>query len=255
MSRLDNWSNPNHAGYGLGSSGPAWSGVVGVGSFDMRSFGARETRNSGLLVLSMVLFVACAGAGQTAEETTPPITTGTASATSATVLATTSLSVEPPWSIETIELPDDPETITAVFAAMPSEVDGVPLEIVESDVSFPAVSYQNGEGRSLRLSALSIAELREFAGEDMTTQEFLAGIADSGEIEDVESNLESSLDEPGLVWMAGSSPLTIDGTTTTQYVATWTRVDGAWMFTVVADTPEGLTALVHAFIEATRAAG
>ena len=255
MSRLDNWSNPNHAGYGLGVlQGRAWSGVVGVGSFDMRSFGARGTRDSGLLVLSMVLFVACAGVDQTAEETTTLITTGTASATSATVLATTSLSVEPPWSIETIELPDDPETITAVFAAMPSEVDGVPLEIVESDVLFPAVSYRNGEGRSLRLSALSITTLREF-GEDMTTQEFLAGLAKGGEIEDVESNLESSSGETGLVWMTGSSPLTIEGTTTTESVATWTRVDGAWMFNVAADTPQGLTALVHAFIEATRAAG
>jgi len=213
-------------------------------------------RHFSFLVLSVVLFVACAGDDQSVENSTIPTTTTVpTSSTSREAADPEPLSVEPPWSLETIEMPDDPETITAVFAAMPGEVDGVPLEIVESDVLFPAVSYQNGEGRSLRLSALSITSLREFAGEDMTTREFLAGLADSGEIEDVESNLESSSGEPGLVWIAGSSPLTIDDTTTTEYVAAWTRVDGAWMFTVAADTPEGLTALVHAFIEATRAAG
>ena len=155
----------------------------------------------------------------------------------------TSLSTEPPWGLDTIDLPDDTDAIAEVFAAMPAEVDGVPLEITDSQF----VAY--GADEHLRLGVLGLADAREFSGStDMTVTDFLSVLVDSGELETDESELD---DSKPLVWVASTGR--VNGGLS--HDAAWAAPDGEWLFSVSADSPEARTELIHAFIIAVQTKG
>lgn len=159
------------------------------------------------------------------------------------------LSTDPPWGLDTVDMPDDSEAINALMNAMPDEIDGASIEgrYLDGDQSFDLM-YADGTGRSLALGAISIAG---FAGEGMSSYDFLSILVEGGEIGDVESNLDST---ETVFWMAGTSGVTADGATTTEYVAGWSGLDGEWIFSVSADTPDARTALIHAFVESLKGA-
>lgn len=156
-----------------------------------------------------------------------------------------------PGGLDTIQLPDDADVIADVLAAMPDEIDGVPRETTQSKV----VTYTDTEGRErhLQLDVMEIASVREFSGvPDMTVADFLSGMADSGEMQGVQSELD---DSGPLVWM--TSQQTGDAAPSEDlpdapsiYIANWGRPDGEWVFTAIAETPEARTELIRAFVDA-----
>ena len=164
-------------------------------------------------------------------------------ACTATQTEVTSLSTEPPWGLDTVDLPDDTDAVAEVFAAMPAEVDGVPLETTDPEF----VSY--GADEHLRLGVLGLADIREFSGStDMTVTDFLSVLVDSGELETAESELD---DSRPLVWVASTGR----GNGELFHDAAWAAPDGDWLFTASADSPEARTELIHAFINAVQTKG
>lgn len=154
-----------------------------------------------------------------------------------------SLPTDPPWGLDTVDLPDDADAIAEVFAAMPAEVDGVPLEIADPEV----VGY--GADERLRLRVLGLADIREFSGStDMTVTDFLSVLVDSGELETAESELD---DSKPLVWVASTGR--VNGGLS--HDAAWAGPDGEWLFTASADSPEARAELIHAFINAVQTKG
>ena len=154
-----------------------------------------------------------------------------------------SLSTEPPWGLDTVDLPENADAIAEVFAAMPAEVDGVPLEIADSEF----VAY--GADEHLQLGVLGLADIREFSGiTDMTVTDFLSGLVNSGELETAESELD---DSKPLVWVASTNR----GNGDLFHDAAWAAPDGEWLFTASADGPQARSELIHAFINAVQAKG
>ena len=166
-----------------------------------------------------------------------------AGACATTQTEVTSLPTEPPWGLDTVDLPDDADAIAEVFAAMPAEVDGVPIEMTASD----EVTFQGADGRQLRLAVLGLTFIQEFSGStDMTVTDFLSVLVNSGELETAESALDAS--KP-LVWVASTGI----GNGELFHDAAWAAPDGEWLFSASADSPEARTELIHAFINAIQA--
>ena len=168
-----------------------------------------------------------------------------AGACTTTQTEVTSLPTEPPWGLDTVDLPDDTDGIAEVFAAMPAEVDGVPIEMTAPD----EVTFQGADERHLQLRVLGVADLREFSGiPDMTVSDFLSVLVSSGELETAEFELD---DSKPLVWVASTNR----GNGDLFYDAAWAVPDGEWILSASADSPEARTELVHAFINAVQAKG
>ncbi len=166
-----------------------------------------------------------------------------AGACATTQTEVTSLPTEPPWGLDTVDLPDDADAIAEVFAAMPAEVDGVPLETTAPEF----VAY--GADEHLLLGVLGVADIRDFSGiTDMTVTDFLSGLVNSGELETAESELD---DSKPLVWVASTNR----GNGDLFHDAAWAAPDGEWLFTASADSPEARTELIHAFINAVQTKG
>lgn len=159
-----------------------------------------------------------------------------------------SLSLEPPWDLDTIDLTDDEQALEEVLNAMPPEIDGAPADRIEGT---HGVSYG-----TLFLRTTSLQELSEFSGDGaITVVDFLSVLVDSGELEDVESNhLDAA---QSLVWVAGTSSFKAEDSASPQtaYVASWAEREGQWIFSVTADSSESRTRIVHAFIDAVRTIG
>lgn len=209
----------------------------------------------GRLVLVLISFVvtlsACVSSDAVDTTTTiqaaEPSTTTVATTTTTTTQPPTpaELRADPPWGLDTVDLPDDADGIAEVFAAMPAEVDGVPLEMTAPD----EVTFQGADERHLQLRVLGVADIREFSGStDMTVSDFLSVLVSSGELETAEFELD---DSKPLVWVAATSRRNGD----LDYVASWAVPDGEWLFSASADSPEALTELIHAFINAVQTKG
>lgn len=162
-------------------------------------------------------------------------------------VASVELSDEPPWGLDTVELPTDSSTLADVFASMPTSVDGVPID--EEFATPENIQYAEGEERYLLIRAISSEDIEAFTGGEMSNvQDFVAVSAESGEYEAVEA---SQLDESqNLVYVAFSAI----GDGELMYGTLWAEVDGNWVFSAAADTADARTGLIHSFIEACNAA-
>lgn len=155
-----------------------------------------------------------------------------------------------PSGLDTIQLPDDADVIADVLAAMPEEIDGVPRETAQSNV----VTYA-GRERHLQLDVMEMASIREASGvPDMTVADFLSGMGEGGGIVGVESELD---DSRSLVWQTGKQTGDVGPSEDMPdapdiYIANWGQPDGEWVFTAIADSPEGRTEVVRAFVHAVR---
>lgn len=155
------------------------------------------------------------------------------------------LSNDPPWGLDGVEMPETADEVEQLIDLMP-EVVG---EAEKGEVAPRSVAYFGGDNR-MSLNVNSIGEIREFAGsETMTLAEFLTLMLGSGELQEIEA---SQLDEgERLVWASAS--VLADGQTI--FVASWGQPDGEWGFNVEADTPQARTALIHAFVETVKTTG
>lgn len=197
-----------------------------------------------LCAVLVLLVTACGGdeAGE-APETTLPSTTAVLTTTS-TEGETPARDVDaPPWGLDDIEMPDTPEAVAAVFAALPAEVGG----LIRTDVSgrvpgAHSVEYTAVDGVVRTLSATPIAEVPAPEGRDLTPLEWLELM--TGALEGFEAG---SL-EPGapLAWVAAAEQADED----IAYMAAWCVPAGAWYFAVTAESPESRAELIAAFIAA-----
>lgn len=150
---------------------------------------------------------------------------------------------DPPWGLDTVELPTDSGALAAAFAAMPDSVDGVPRD--EESATTENIEYSQGEERFLMIRAISTDEIVAFTGGEVSSaQEFVAMTVETDEYEALEA---SQLDETQPVVYVAFSAV---GDNELMYGTTWAATDGNWVFAAAADTPEARTELIHAFIEA-----
>jgi hypothetical protein len=159
-----------------------------------------------------------------------------------------SLGNDPPWGLDTIEMPNDDAVLADVFAAMPDSVAGVQID---EEYSAPTdIAYADGEERFLMIRAISLEEISAFAeGEEFTTQDFISMWVETDNYETlVASQVEE--DQP-LVYAFGSAM----GDDVLQYGTVWAIPNGNWVFVASADTSDALTELVHAFITACDSVG
>jgi hypothetical protein len=141
-----------------------------------------------------------------------------------------SLSDDPPWGLDQIDMPNPEAEVIAVLQALPA-IDGrQPI----FDAEFPATNYEPDEQKDwLGIGALSVdAEPLESFAPD---------------VREAEGNtIEATALDPNtdLLWME----FTRDRQT---FTFAWADPHGAWLFYATGHTAEFRTRLIHAFIEAT----
>ena len=145
----------------------------------------------------------------------------------------------PPWGLDVIVMPDNPETVEAVFAALPSEMGGLPRTDLPGRVE-GALGVEYG-GATLR--ATPIAAVSTAANQELAALEWLEMMAAG--MEGVAEGSALEADAP-LAWIASAEEA--DGETA--YIAAWCIPTGSWYFDVVAETPEARLALIQSFIAA-----
>ena len=150
------------------------------------------------------------------------------------------LATEPPWGLGSSDMPGEASSLAAVFAAMPATLD----EVVVADSSPLGVVHAEGGERYLSVGAVSAAEMRAFAGAEMSP---LRCAVDDGRQRRIGGGGATALraGEP-LVWIAAPGI----GDDELAYVASWGAPDGSWLFSATADTVEARTNLVHVLIRA-----
>ena len=139
-----------------------------------------------------------------------------------------------PYGLDSVDLPESDAEVSAVFDAMPPELEGLSRA---EDVG--AVARYGGE-----LNTLAAGLAADFDAETVLGD--LSAFEDEPGAEVEASDLEA---EAGVVWLFGS--FEDEGGAGTVFVASWGEPDGEWIFSVNAETPELRAALVRAFIEST----
>lgn len=132
-------------------------------------------------------------------------------------------------------MPPDIATAVAVFAAMPDELDGRARESVDYELAaryeatgIQAVQLLDGPGAAEKMMADNVARFTDVPG----------------------GAIEASQRDPaeGLLYMVGS--FTDEGQAGVVHVAAWCEPDGAFFFSVDADSPEMRDAVIAAFVAA-----
>ncbi len=178
-----------------------------------------------ILAALTLLIVACATSEPVSEETSPDPEGST-------------IPEGPPWGLDTIDQPNTAEAVGDVLDGMPLNVDG----IEKTTVGDRTEVVWEGDGRTLQIRALPLSDLREFSGsDDLTVAGYIETLAESGELETIESQ---DLDDTLTVLAA-----TGRGDGVLLYTAAWGDPDGDWLFSVTADTPEARAELVRAFVQ------
>ena len=168
-----------------------------------------------------------------------PAPQSTSDSGAATLLA------DPPWGLDTIEIPDSAEAVAATLINMPLYVD----DVEKTDVGDgQTVTWEDG-GRTLQIRALPLSDVQESSGSaDMTPTDFLTILVESGEMEAIAFQ---DLDDEDLVMVVATGR----GDGVLMYTASWADPSGGWIFSVTADTPEARTDLVHAFVNVKKTSG
>jgi len=150
-------------------------------------------------------------------------------------------SSDPPWGLNTIDMPDDAQSVRATFEAFPEELRGVR----RADVSPNEVSYGDG---STFVRAIDLAQAQA-EGFPSTAPAYLGLLASSGEV-DVEA--KETNPNAGFVYLvsmntAQDSP---DAEPRDTFDAAWGAAGGAWLFVATASSAEQREALANAFLNA-----
>ena len=164
------------------------------------------------------------------------------------------LSDEPPWGLDTIELPDREAEVAAVFAAFPDEIDGFSRwSIHRTGVSYGELDpdgvavdpYALGFINSLPLE--QVIEMVAPLDTDWTTIEWLTWVASpTSPFPPVEA---SALDPSReLVWVATREADRPEKPGV--FMVHWAKPDGSWTFSLQANSEAGRRQLVDAFLTA-----
>ncbi len=144
-----------------------------------------------------------------------------------------------PWGVTTVQLPGTVEEIAAVFNAMPPVVAGYPRGETDDE---HLIGYGAAGGMSMWVQ---FGEHRIGSrGEELSPSEFLSVIADSKELNVIDSVLSGSV-----VWLHGST----SGEDGTEWIVMVGEADGEFLFCFDGFTETGLDALLQAFVEVAKA--
>lgn len=148
-----------------------------------------------------------------------------------------------PFGLDSLVLPDSPEDIVSVFAAMPSSV--AARDRAAGPPGASEVRYQAAGVPDVGIEAAS--ERSAFAG--LTTIEaWLRQLST-----DVHASAQSFDADSKVMFVVGERPSSdYDGT---EYLAVWAAPGATHFFAVAADTGEARDDLVLAFVEAARQRG
>lgn len=156
---------------------------------------------------------------------------------------------EPPWGLDSVEMPNHEADVVAVFAAFPDEIDGRSLSgggpggywamYGESDVAWS-------------IGAMPSELLQNPQPGIETPADWVTDFASMPGGATVEA---SAIDPTGdLVWVATSAvfqDLSEDPPRGGPiYMVSWAKPNGSWAFSLQADSEAGRVALVHAFVTA-----
>lgn len=159
-----------------------------------------------------------------------------------------------PYGLGTVTLPDDIVGITALFARLPATIADVPrASTPDHEGGRVIAAYGTVDpifGSPLTLQALNFAT-GDFFPREFTVADFVASAADTSDYDAQEFGLDGTLAwvrAETRVGVAGDKP----GTPTmsrTVYTLAWGHATSPWLFGALADSPEGLEALVRVFVE------
>lgn len=159
-----------------------------------------------------------------------------------------------PYELGDAILPADREAVLALFATLPGELDGAaarPLEDAPDRVIAAWGEIDPGLGSPpLRLIAMSLAG-SDFFPPGFTAGDYIALGCDSGGSEVIGCGQDGQLawlQVQTTVGIAGEKPGTPD-VVVPLHTLTWGTVDGRWLYSAAATTPEGVAAIVTAFLD------
>ncbi len=154
---------------------------------------------------------------------------------------TGSSSAEPPWGLNTIDMPDDAGAVQATFEAFPQELGG----LQRADVSPTEVTYGDG---STFVRAIDLAQAQA-DGFPSTAPAYLGLLASSGEVEVEEKETNPNA---GFVYLVNTNTAqdSPDAEPRGTFDAAWGASGGAWLFVASAGSAEERAALAAAFLDA-----
>jgi hypothetical protein len=161
--------------------------------------------------------------------------------------------VAAPFGLDEVTLPATEGEMREFFAGLPQEVAGEtaqPMHDLEDRIIASWGTRDAMYGPPMTLQVLSFRD-GDFFPVDFTAGEF---VAMSMQTEDTEATGGGR--DGDLVWVqtettvgfAGDNPGTPEASMT-MYTLSWGLADGGWLFLAMATTPEGLDAVVTAFVE------
>ena len=197
------------------------------------------------LILMVLAAASCGGSDESDDKGEAPPTA--AAETTEAEMVTTSMSDEPsaaqtaPWGLDNIVMPDKPEAVEAVLAALPGEIGGMSRNNVPGRFD-GALGVEYGDG-ALTIRATPMESVSTQIGTELTALEWVETMAGGMEGDVEGAALEANAP---LAWIASAE----EADNETAYLAVWCNPDGLWYFDVVAASPERRFELIQNFIAA-----
>lgn len=152
-------------------------------------------------------------------------------------------------------VPADGEGVWAMFAALPATVHGLETNPLVDSADRIRASWGAEDpvfGPPLTLQALSFRD-GDFFPTDFTAEQYVTMAA-----ADENAGVVGFGRDGDLVWIQAETMVGVEGdkpgtpeASMTLHTLSWGTLDGEWMFSAMASTPEGLEAVVIAYLEAT----
>lgn len=160
---------------------------------------------------------------------------------------------EAPFELGSVILPDGPAGVAALFARLPDKVDGEPRSpTLGAEADRVVASYGVPDAMDSLLLSLQVLDFEkgDFFPRDFTVDQFVASVS-----ENADYGTEAFGQDGALAWVraessagvAGSRPGTPDSVRPI-YTLAWGNVGSPLLFSAIAATPNGLEALVKAFV-------
>jgi hypothetical protein len=151
---------------------------------------------------------------------------------------------EPPWGLDAAPLPETETDVSAVLAAMPTELDGMTGTIQGNEIDYG----DSGMGE-IAGSMETFLRVMTLGGEDFGTgAPFIEAIVQSGGIQVEGQELDP---QAALVYVAGTTPAgEVD------YASImWANPDSRYVLLIQATSPEQRAALIEAYVDAATTLG
>lgn len=157
-----------------------------------------------------------------------------------------------PFDLGGVVMPASPEAVEALFDLLPGSIDGQRQQpwITGGDRTQVPYGEAMALGHPMVLGAISFAE-GDFFPPDFTAGDYVALSLATDELENVAGGREGDI-----AWIQGEVIVSmgVERTGTpaasqAMHTLAWGELDGGWIFTAIADSPDRLEALVAAFVQ------